>query len=341
MKVVPNTFTGWRKLREKVSDAEQQRLYPVVPSRFVDFCESDEDMDLMPVGSLQKTTRKTKLFFTSYPRLQHVEDFVKELRKNGKLRTKRSSASFGFSTNSIQDRLFKRLYVDEPMDQEWFQKNDEFIQNLSIQEKFALVAMTNKSQQHVQAYIRGSISPEFRARVRKWNTRVYGFMPIFFQVADMVHDMSYEDIIEKVCPILTNEQIDTCVGQLCEEVRRIFHKAPPTTRRMVLLRGIHSTDFKRSVRGFVSLTLNPEQALVYAGKQCCLQRVVVLPRTRMLFLGGLSSFPDDLECLLSDSTQFHDLGKKQEIIPMTGKMDTLCPSSKSTRRMTIHDLVAL
>lgn len=343
MPVAPKRFAGWKKIIENYRQSQEERRNPVIPSRFEYFCESGQDMEEMPIGSLEKTSHKTKLFFTSYPRLQHVEDFIKELRPQSKLKSKMSSASFGYASNSIQQRIFRRLYVNQPLDQEWFQANDLFIHNLSLREKFALVAMTNKSQQHVQAYLRGSVSAEFRQRVRQWNTPVHGYLPIYFALQDMFpeHPGRYEDTVATLCPLLTDKQIDQCVEKLCQEIRTIFQKAPKTKKRMVLLRGIKSQEHKPSTKGFVSLTLDPQQALVYAGTQCCLQRVVVLPRTRMLFLGGVSSFPNDLECLLPDTTQFYDLGKKNETIPKANKIQSLCPSSKDTRRITIHDLVAL
>lgn len=341
--MVPSSFIGWKKLRQQNARRNQLRLYPVIPQEFTDFCEYDgQDIDLLP-PILRKTDYKIKFYFTSYPRLQSGDDgFLKDLHKENP-KSKRSSASVSFSTNSIQQQLYDRIYGGmAELDQDWLIANDYFIKGLTIREKFALVSMTNKSQQHVQAYLRGIVSSEFRQRVRSWKSKVYGFLPIYFPLTDTYPGLTYDEIVANVCPHLTDKEINAAIASLCEEVRIIFKHAPMTTKRMVLLRGIKKEHTRQKRSGFVSLTLDPNQALVYMGTDsCCLQRVVVLPKTRMLFLGGLSSFPEDMECLLSDDTLFTVLGKSYQVIPLKRKPTSLCPDSKDTKRVMIHDIVAI
>jgi hypothetical protein len=336
-----------RKLFEKRQEEEEQRYYPVIPKRYVDYCEGDD----MPVGLFEKKTIRYRFYFTKYPHLQSPSQCLLDL--DGDVKTKLSSKSFEIGYNSIQIRLFQQLYGSvSSLDNVWFQKNDEFIHSLATADRFALVAMTNKSQQHIQAYLKGQDTKLFKNRVRRWKQEIHGYLPIFFPLynkhkkilkkekttSSMVE--MYHHVVNIVCPTLTDQEIDECLVELVKQIRHIFAICPRTRSKMTLWRGLRSTP-SLSYSGFTSMSLNPFHTLNYAGGECCLQKLTILPGTPLLFIGGLSSFKNELECVLPDNCQFYEVRKTMESIPTVLKTKEKCPPSKDTKRIMIQHAVVL
>ena len=305
---------------------------PVIPERFVDYCEGGD----MPVGLYQKRAQKLSYYFTAYPNLQTPSRSADDL--DG-VQTRSTHRSVSVAYNSIQEALYRRLF-ETSFDDRWFEKNDAFIRQLSPRHRFALAALTNKSQQHVQAFLKGEDMRPFCDRVRRWNTRVYGFLPVFFQLCpnDKPGRADYEAFVRDACPLLTDEQIVDAVANLVRDIRHVFKKCPKTTRTMTLWRGLRSTPTDRYA-GFTATSLNPLHALHYAGEECCLQRITILPKTPLLFVGGLSSFKKELECVLPDNTSFYKMKRTTSAIPTTPKAKQKCPTK--TRRIVIQHAVAL
>jgi len=336
--MIPTTFLGWRRLRQKRGDDR-------IPERFEEYCE--DEAEPLPVGSFTRIERRVDLIFTRYPRLQKPYGFLRELDAVGTMETLTGHHRLRFQTDSIHEPLFRSLVVRDDFDEAWFQRNDEYLQGLSVREKMALVAMTNKSQQHVQGYIlNGRLTREFMDRIRSWKSRIYGYLPIFFPLLDRYGDPSisvsknYRRIVRTVCPGLTDEIITDCVRDLHKEVVEIFRRAPKTTRDLVLYRGLkHQPRSQWTRQGFAATTLDPFHALHYAEQ--CLQQIRVLPGTPLLFLGGLSSFRTELECLLPDTVQFYRTTQSFRTIPLSPIVRDRCPLTQNTRRLLIQTVVAI
>lgn len=324
---------------------ESTDYYPVIPKQYVDYCEGDE----MPTGLFQKRTNKFRFYFTKYPNLQSPSKCVLDM--DGNVKVKSSSRSFQIGYNSIQMKLFNRLYDNvSSLDNLWFQKNDDFIKHLSIKDKFALIAMTNKSQQHIQSYLKGEDTKLFKNRVRRWKQEIHGYLPIFFPLYEKHKRILkkenktmveiYFHVLEKICPFLTDQEIDECLIELVKQIRHIFSICPKTTTKMTLWRGLRSTP-SLSYSGFTSMSLNPFHTLNYTGKECCLQKLTILPNTPLLFIGGLSSFKNELECVLPDNLKFYEVRKSVESIPIVLKMKEKCPQTKDIKRIVVQHAVVL
>lgn len=318
--MIPTTFMGWRRLREKRADDR-------IPDRFEEYCE--DPASERPIGSFSSTQKTTEFIYTRYPNLQSMR-FLRDFE--GKVANKIARSRVRFQTDSIHEPFFRSLVVHDGIDEEWFQRNDDFIRSLSFREKMALVAMTNKSQQHVQGWkVSGHVSREFVDRVRGWRDDVHGYLPIFFPLLDRHPDLTtsslrrqYRRIMKKVCPELTDTTIRECVVALAQEVADIFLRAPRTTRDMILYRGLkHRPSATWTRQGFTATSLNPFHALQYA--ESCLQQVRILPGTPLLFLGGLSSFRDELECLLPDSTHCYRTEQFHRTVPVSPLIRNRCP----------------
>lgn len=320
---------------------DEERYYPVVPRAFADYCEEGGDP---PPGLLETQSHKFRFYFTRWPNLQHPSRCVRDLA--GPPLTKFSYRSFRVAYNSIQERVYRRLCgAVSGFDNDWFQKNDVFLQQLPTRHRFALVAMTNKSQQHIQAYLKGLPLEPFQRRVRAWDQRVHGFLPIFFPLCErhgLSHlplDRAYDRALEKA-RTLTDQEIVECIVDLVRDIRHIFSICPRTTHRMTLWRGVRSTP-TLSYPGFTSLSLDPFHVLHYTGEGCCLQKITLLPGTPLLFLGGLSSFQKELECVLPDHRQFYEIRQSVETIPVVRKMKGKCPKTQEMRRILIQHTVVL
>jgi hypothetical protein len=334
--MIPTTFMGWRRLREK-------RAEDRIPDRFEEYCE---DLDSKkPIGSFSSTQRNVEFIYTRYPNLQSMR-FLKDFE--GEIESRIAKSRIRFQTDSIHEPFFRSLVTHNEIDDEWFQRNDDFIRSLSFREKMALVAMTNKSQQHVQRWkVSGHVSREFMDRVRAWRDDVHGYLPIFFPLLDRYPDpdisslrRQYRRIVKKVCPGLTDTIIQECVIALSQEVTDIFLRAPRTARDMVVHRGLkHRPSAKWTRQGFTATSLNPFHALRYA--ESCIQQIRILPGTPLLFLGGLSSFRDELECLLPDTTHCYRTEQFYRTVPMSPLIRNRCPDTTDSRRLLIQKVVAV
>lgn len=189
----------------------------------------------------------------------------------------------------------------------------------------------------------------FRRRVRKWDNKIHGYLPIFFPLYEKYkiqfkkkQPMSdiYQQIIETICPNLTDQEIDEFIVELIKQIRHIFSICPKTTKKITLWRGLRTTP-SLSYPGFTSMSLNPFHTLNYTSGNCCLQKITILPRTPLLFIGGLSSFKNELECVLPDNLQFYEIKKSMENIPIVKEMKQPCPSSNEMKRILIQHVVVL
>ena len=330
-----------RQLKKLFQKEEDSRI---IPQRYEDYCEGDD----MPVGLFEKRRHRFRFYFTRYPHLQSPTKCALDLA--GTPHSRLSSRSFQIGYNSIQERLFRRFYdAVSSLDNVWFQQNDVFINQLPVSDRFALVAMTNKSQQHIQAYLKGEDIQRFQDRVRHWKPTIHGYLPIFFPLYHRYKKKLpngknmpelYQHIVEVVCPTLSDQEIVECLVELVQQIRHLFAICPKTTQTMIMWRGLRSSP-SPSYPGFTSVSLNPLHTLHYTGEGCCLQKLTILPGTPLLFLGGLSSFRKELECVLPDNRPFYEVRKSVESIPLVRKMKENCPPSKDMRRIIVHHSVVL
>lgn len=335
------------------------RLGRNVPLYYEEFCEEAEagEPPSLPSGAVQHITIRQVYHFTRYPNLQspHPRRFLKDLA-SGEPGMAQGRSILRWTYSTLSEPLFRRLSpslvhhgdAGSILDQEWFAACDEYIRHLPIRQKMSLVALTNKSQQHVQSFVRtGRIGQQFRDRVRSWRSDAYGYLPIFFQLANPLAPSwrkEYRRVIRSA-PHLTDAEIDEAVRRLAEEIRGIFKDAPRTRRTMILTRGIkeevrrgqqqrHPRVFRQ---GFAAASLDPLHALLrYTDRPrgCCLQRITVLPGTPLLFLGGLSSFSDDMECVLPDTVRYWIVSDHYETLPSSPTIRA-CPQSSDLIRMRV------
>jgi hypothetical protein len=111
-----------------------------------------------------------------------------------------------------------------------------------------------------------------------------------------------------------NESIE----MFSKDLNRIIKKSPALKRRMVVFRGVKddyylkgSKNFFYKNSGFVSTSLSHRLANGFMNNDdikdntiCCLKRIVLLPGTHVLFISGLSRFPNEMEILMSTDSVY-------------------------------------
>ena len=106
------------------------------------------------------------------------------------------------------------------------------------------------------------------------------------------------------------------IDLLAKTIDTIVRNSPKTTEKMVLYRGDDNDQyFKRNtgdvffkIKGLISTSLSKEVGMRFlryknmeTSTMCCMNKITVLPGSRVLFLGGMSNWPDEMEFLLPRS----------------------------------------
>lgn len=111
------------------------------------------------------------------------------------------------------------------------------------------------------------------------------------------------------------------IQQYITDLDSIIDKSPPTTKQMIVYRGIKDDNYMNGVKNhiyktnsFISTSLNLSSALRFAGDKCCFKRITLLPGTRTILLAGISKFPNEAELLLGTKSHFY-ITKMNNMIP--------------------------
>jgi hypothetical protein len=150
---------------------------------------------------------------------------------------------------------------------------------------------------------------------KKCNTHLH-----YFLVAN--RKIIYRDIVI-LAHVLKNEYLLEAIDILTLKVHGIIQNSPPTTKKMIVYRGdkddIYFNDDKKSVffknKGIISTTLSyanatnfidesglTEDKTIKTKEICCMKEITILPGSRILFVGGVSSVPREIEFLLGMNT---------------------------------------
>eukprot|EP00976_Prorocentrum_cordatum_P022826 466198-Prorocentrum_minimum.AAC.40 len=140
---------------------------------------------------------------------------------------------------------------------------------------------------------------------------------IWTKTTNKSHD--YWLLVENVVPLLKGDVIMRAIQILSKTINDVINRAPATTRKMVLYRGTDSNNyFKRDtgnvfhkIKGFISTSLSQDAVDDFMGGyrggssvKCCLTKITVLPGSKLLFLGGLSHIPEEMEFVLGLGTTY-------------------------------------
>lgn len=145
----------------------------------------------------------------------------------------------------------------------------------------------------------------------------------YFQIILIIYDPTTSNndcylLLLQIVPKLDIEKFWTkIVKNYCDDLNRIINEAPALQREMVVYRGLHDHDdsivrsntFNKiyKSKGFVSTSLHYNTAIEFKNRKCgnYLQRITILPGTRVFPLMTLSAFPNEVEILLGSNSKFY------------------------------------
>jgi hypothetical protein len=110
------------------------------------------------------------------------------------------------------------------------------------------------------------------------------------------------------------------IDKLINIVDEVIDRSPPTRKKMIVYRGDRDdTYFNRNTgdiffknKGIISTTLSYNEAIRFTSEKvsyinserCCMNEITVLPGSRILFIGGVSTLPQEIEFILGMNTTY-------------------------------------
>lgn len=243
-------------------------------------------------------------------------------------------------------------HKDIDIDEKWLDQQNEYVRQLSTEQMFNLFGYTHNGDVFINNHIRGTFDVKnFERYLEKFNIKKHSYFPLFFPALRMISRFGkkYINFIFKQQPIdegvkqktlrlfekdLKNTEkyiilVDvmkyfsyelfwiSVLEQYRDSIEEIIQGAPPTTKRMMLYRGVKTdyylTEYMKDrnrihvSKGFVSTSSSITVASDFADPDianCCFMRIYVPIGTKMLLLSGLSRYMHEVEFLLGHKSQF-------------------------------------
>ena len=307
---------------------------------------------------------------------------------NPKRTLKRNIMNLTFMYDNISSNFYKHVLRQDTnpdiIDVKWYIKMQEYISTLPNRERFALYAYTKNGDVYVNMLERGfdldytrvimkplfyeflvyMTSPDTKKDIFiDGNNTFYGTFGITIQdlkiirdnitsaTAKLIYDI-YKKYITLKSSTIKKDVIHALIKSLSDTISRVIKKSPPTTKTMVVFRGVKDCffaadnfDSKYSEnevfynKGFVSTTLDYKIAVdTFSGQeQCCFKVLTILPGTRCIPLIGLTEFAGEVEILLDRNTKYIIRDKyKTQILK---RPRTHLTNTPNERTMKISDII--
>lgn len=278
--------------------------------------------------------------------------------------------------------VLKRDTNPDILDTIWLLKMQKYIANLSNRERYALYSYTKNGDVYVNILERGmeldygniKLKPLFYEFVEYITTPGVDTDIFLFNndTIESVFYMTVEDIKKakkdttgKLLAALYNKfekersseikksVLKKLIENLGDTISRVIKKSPPTTKPMVVFRGVMDCFFAADNftskyagdevyynKGFVSTSINYKVALetfTNSIKACCFKVITILPGTRCIPLIGLTAFPDEAEILLDRNTKY--IIRDKYIAPMLMRSKDAFLNFPEKRKMKISDII--
>ena len=214
------------------------------------------------------------------------------------------------------------------IDRNFFKKNQEFLRDkLTVKEIFMLSGYTYNGDVLCNLVLRmksdntDKRKKNFKEYVVNWNIEEeegYKLIPIFYQLSKRLNKYSYKDIKSYLKKVKRDEKfvelIKDCVEEYIEELKKIFDKAPVLENEMVVYRGVTTMYYKKDNSDifynntFMSTSLNPNTALGFSYKDCCMKKIILKPGfNRIIFMEPITQVTGEYELLICPDTKFRIL----------------------------------
>ena len=284
--------------------------------------------------------------------------------------------SFGYDniSSNFYKHVLKRDTNPDIIDITWFIKMQEYISKLSNRERFALYSYTKNGDVYINIKERGmkfdydrfNVKPFFYEFLEYITTNKSVDFDVKFlgmtlsEIKKAKKDTSgrktatlYRKFLRLPSKQLKHKVVDTLIKMLSDTISRVIKKSPPTTKPMVVFRGVKdcffaADDFTSKYtsnevyynKGFVSSTLDYSVAIntfTNSSSSCCFKVITILPGTRCIPLIGLSHFEGEVEILLDRNIKYIIRDKYTAPVIYRGRTHLL--NSPASRDMKISDII--
>jgi len=194
------------------------------------------------------------------------------------------------------------LFQDSAMDIDYFTKQKEFIESLTIQEKDILYSYTRNGAYLINFYLRyPNVTTQ---QLFDYTDQIMFFRP--YNIFQGIRPISQKD--------LTLENIKQIVKLYVDSFEKIFNRLPLTTKPLRLFRGLKPSDtYDPRKYGILTPTLdywsttyaptNSTATHTFTGEDCCMLELLVKPGVRLLWVEPFSQYEEEHEIILDKNVQ--------------------------------------
>jgi hypothetical protein len=278
------------------------------------------------------------------------ETFLFKKKINEKLDFSDTNYTYKIKYNTYNHKFINKIQhnIDANVLQEFMNKQNQFIESLTLREICVLKYYTYHGDVYINAYIDGMFVPSMMEQIGGGIVDDGSDLCYFFyQFLDYFSDNKYYN--GKYVPVTDDVQFiqflsdnylnfdaniyDTVFDQYIKEFRQLFDKAPRMQQKLLLYRGIDTNYvLKKSSKGyyktnhFSSTSLFAETALKYTKpKNRMMLKIIVDENLPLIFVEGVSLARGDFEVIIPiNATLYIDYAMKK-INYYKNTNDIICP----------------
>lgn len=222
------------------------------------------------------------------------------------------------------DQHDKIVYIESMPPSDFFDKQIEFLNTLSDNEKLILNSYGLHGDSLINSILRNKYTSQDLLNIISKIKTEYGD-----NVITQLFNTSFEEITEK--------NVEEVSKTYLEKFKEIFNKVPTVTTQFKVFRGTDSptSEFK----GFISTTYDPMSNTLstFTGPSCCVYELIVMPGVKALWLEPISKFSNEREIIIDQFSKVDITNQtSKEIWTILTKTSNLTKSTKTVYEGTIQ-----
>lgn len=248
---------------------------------------------------------------------------------------------------------------------DWIKANQEYINKLSTRDKFTIFGYTHNGDKFINLLLQSE-----EAFIKYKNNAIEArqkeaYFCLFFFMIDAMKDIGWKDyekfgeiyemddipslykLLFKKLDTITDEIFIQATKYFMGALQEIIQNSPPTTKEMIVYRGVKDRYYQDKSGMFVNTTFlstsfDPVVAHKFSGfDECCLKKIIIPPGSRGLFMEGISMYSNEREILfgLGNSFQILSTDKTLSINPNRGDDIDVCDQKYMIKEMTTMKMI--